>query len=81
MCDGRSRVVVDGLLRHLDLVRGAEGGARVRIAIELGKVAARHVDADPVALPEGDRRAHEVDLHAIDLARRRGGWAWSGSSR
>ena len=75
MCDGRSASWYTVCLRHLDPGAGAEWLPRVRVAIELREVAAGHVDADAVPLPERDRRSHQIDLEPVQPAPASGGWA------
>ena len=62
-------IVIHGLLCDFHRRGRAKGRAGVGIAIELRKVAAGHVDPDPMALPKRDGSSHEVNLEPLGFAR------------
>ena len=62
-------VVIHGLLCDFDRGGRAKWRAGIGITIELWKVAAGHVDADPMALQKRDGCPYKIDLEPLDLAR------------
>src|SRR6266487_3540594 len=59
--------VVDGLVGDFHLCARPERFSCVRIAVELGEMAARNIDSNSVASLKGVAGSHQVDLESVDF--------------